>query len=445
MATTLPLVTRVRSGISWNVSSSLAGQFIGFLRSVTLARLLAPHDFGLFTMALTIVTAANALTTTGLDRTIIASEFETRDQLKVHLDTVWSAELIRGIIIALLVSLSAFPVARFYGQSQLKVVIPIVACMSIAQGLENIGLVLLRKEIRFGRIFWFDLVTNIGGAGLTIALAAFLQNVWALVSGMLLTTIIGTSLSYVFHTYRPSFKFDQVALTQVLGFGKFAMLFAVSSYVISMADNITVGRLLGSAALGNYSLAFNIASAPIIVVIFSVSAVLLPAYAEISSQQPSMLEPAFMRAFNLTSTIMLVIAVPLFFFADEVVRLLFGVRWTTAGSVLRILSLAIPLRGLTLLASTIFWSANRAREIAIVRTLDAVVFIAALYFLTFRFGLAGVAWAVVIAYAFACVIRAIALNRIIPGISSKLLPKLLAVLVLLTMLVLVRTLVQPLN
>src|SRR5262247_3744786 len=128
MATTLPLATRVRSGISWNLSSSLVGQFIGFLRSVTLARLLAPEDFGLFTMALTIVTAANALTTIGLDRTIIANEFATRDELKLHLDTVWSAELIRSIIVALLVSLSAFPMTRFYGQSQLKVIIPVLAC-----------------------------------------------------------------------------------------------------------------------------------------------------------------------------------------------------------------------------------------------------------------------------------------------------------------------------
>ena len=331
---------------------------------------------------------------------------------------------------------------RFYGQSQLKVIIPILACVSLAQGLQNIGLVLLRKELRFGRIFWFDLATNVGGVGVTIALAAVLQNVWALVFGMLLTTMIGTALSYVFHPYRPSVKFDRVALTQVLHFGKFAILFAVASYVSNMADNIMIGRLLGPAALGNYSLAFNIASAPIIIVIFSVSAVLLPAYAEINSQQPAMLEPAFTKAFNLTSTIMLMIAVPLFFFADEVVRLFFGSRWTTAGSVLRILALAIPLRGLTLLASTIFWSTNRAREIAIVRTLDAVVFIAALYFLTLRFGLTGVAWAVVTAYAFACVNRVFALNRIIPGISSKLLPGLLAVIVLLTTLLLVRTLVS---
>lgn len=442
MAATLPLVQRVRSGISWNVSSSLLGQFIGFVRSVTLARLLAPEDFGLFTMALTITAAANALTTIGLDRTIIANKFETRAELKLHLDTVWSAELIRSVVVALLVSASAFPLARFYGQSELKVIIPVLACASLVQGLQNIGLVLLRKEISFGRIFWFELATNVTGVVLTIALAAILRSVWALVFGMLATTAIGTVLSYVFHAFRPALKFERTALTQALHFGKFAIVFAVASYVSNMADNVVVGRLLGTAALGNYSLAFNIASAPIVVVIFSVSAVLLPAYAEIKSQDPALLDAAFTKAFRLTLLIMLAIALPLFFVSDKIVLLLFGARWTTAGSVLSILALVIPLRGLTLISSTVFWSANRPAEVALARLLDAIVFVVVLYPLTRAFGLAGVACAGFIAYAFASVNRVLLLDRIIPGVSAKLLRVLLPALVLLIALLLVRLFVS---
>lgn len=442
MATTLPLVTRVRSGISWNVSSSLAGQFIGFVRSVTLARLLAPEDFGLFTMALTIVAAANALTAIELDKTIIASKFESRDELRIHLDTVWSAELIRSVLVAVLVSLAAFPTARFYGQTQLRVIIPILAFASIVQGLQNIGLVLLRKEISFRRVFWFELATNASGVVLTVALAAVLRNVSALVLGMVLTAAIGTVLSYVFHSYRPQVRFDRGALVHALNFGKFALVFAVASYVTNMADNIMVGRFLGAAALGNYSLAFNIASAPIIIVIFSVSAVLLPAYAEINTHDPARLGPAFAKAFKLTSIIMLAIAAPAFVFADEIVRVLFGARWTTAGSVLRILALVIPLRGLTQISSTVFWSANRPREVAIARTLDAVVFLAVLYPLIVKFGLSGVAWAGVIAYAFACINRVIAVNKIIPGISWKLLRTLLATIAFLIVLLLAGALIS---
>src|SRR6266853_4185117 len=419
--TNLPLVKRVRSGVSWNVLSSLFGELIRFVRSVVLARLLVPEDFGLFGMALTIVAAMNALTTLGLDRTIVANKFETRDELKAHLDTVWSVELIRSLVIALLISASAFPMSRFYGQAQLHVIIPVLGLISLVQGFQNIGLALLRKEISFARIFWYELATNVTGITLTVALAVVMRNVWALVIGLLLTAALGTVLSYVFHPYRPRLALEKLALRRALSLGKFTLVIAVASYVINMADNVMVGRLLGTGALGNYSLAFNIASAPISVVVFSLGTVLFPAYAEITAQNPKRLELAFTKVFSISLMIMLTIAVPLFLLAGEIVQLLFGGRWTTAGTVLPILALAIPLRGLSLIISTVFWGLNRPKEVAVGRTLEAVVFLAVLYPLITTFGLRGVGWAGVIAYAFACINRLVALNEIIPGIFSKLL------------------------
>ncbi len=418
----MPLAKRVRSGVSWNVSSSLIEQLIGFVRSVVLARLLVPEDFGLFGMALTIVAALNALTTIGLNQTILANKFDTRDELKAHLDTVWSAELIRSLVVALLVWASAFPMSRFYGQPQLRVIIPILGLITLVQGFQNIGLVILRKEISFARIFWYELATNVVGIALTVALAVVMRNVWALVIGLLLTAALGTVLSYIFHSYRPRLALEKIALRRALNLGKFTLVIAVASYVTTMADNVMVGRLLGTAALGNYSLAYNVASAPISVLVFSLGKVLFPAYAEITAQHPKRLEQAFTKVFSISSLILLTIAVPSFLLAGEIVQLLFGGRWTSAGTVLRVLALTIPLRGLALIMSTVFFGLNRPKQVAVGRTLEAVVFLAALYPLITAFGLAGAAWAVVIAYAFACVNRLVALSEIIPGISSKLIP-----------------------
>ena len=419
--TNLPLVKRVRSGVSWNISSSMIGQLIAFVRSVVLARLLAPEDFGLFGMALTIVAAVNALTTIGLDRTIVANKFDTPEELKAHLDTVWSAELIRSLVIALMVSASAFPMSRFYGQPQLKAIIPILGLVSFVQGFQNIGLVILRKQITFARIFWYELATNVSGIALTVALAVVMRNVWALVIGLLLTAAMGTVLSYVFHAHRPRLAFEKTALSRALSMGKFTLVIAVASFITNMADNVLVGRLLGSGALGNYSLAFNIASAPIVIVVFSLATVFFPAYAEITSDNRKRLEPAFTKVFSISLMIMLTITVTLFLLAEDIVHLLFGDRWTTAGTVLRVLALAIPLRGLAQIISTAFWGLNRPKEAAVGRTLEAVVFLAALYPLVTAFGLVGAAWAGVIAYGFACVNRLIALNKIMPGITSNLL------------------------
>lgn len=419
-ALNLTLGKRVREGLSWNVSSSLIGEALRFLRSLVLARILAPEDFGLFGMALTIVAAINALTMVGLDRTIVANRFASREELKAHVDTVWSTGLIRGLLIAFLVAAAAFPTSQFYGQPQLKIVIPILGLVSLVQGFQNIGLAILRKEVSFARIFWYELATNVVGIALTITLGLIMRNVWALVIGLLLTTVVGTILSYVFHSYRPRLTFERIALRRVLTLGKYALVIAFALYVMNMADNVMIGRLLGTGALGNYSLAFNFASAPISVLVFSVTAVLFPAYAEITAQRPNTLELAFTKVFSIALMIMMTIAVSLFLVAGELIQLLFGARWTTAGQVLRVLALVIPLRGLSLIISNFFWGLNRPKDVAVGATLEAVLFLAALYPLIKAFGVTGAAWAGVIAYSIACVIRLITLSEIIPGISSKL-------------------------
>ena len=76
--------------------------------------------------------------------------------------------------------------------------------------------------------------------------------------------------------------------------------------------------------------------------------------------------------------IIVTIAVPLFLLAGEMVQLLFGSRWTTAGTVLRVLALVLPLRGLALIISPFFWGLNRPKQVAVSTALEAVVFLATL-------------------------------------------------------------------
>ena len=73
-ARNLPLTKRIRSGLGWNISSAVITESTRFVRSIILARLLVPEDFGLFAMALTVVGALNALSSLGLSRTIVANK-----------------------------------------------------------------------------------------------------------------------------------------------------------------------------------------------------------------------------------------------------------------------------------------------------------------------------------------------------------------------------------
>jgi O-antigen/teichoic acid export membrane protein len=370
---------------------------------------------------LTLISGLNALTTVGLDQSILANKFTDSADFKTHLNTVWSGELLRSLILTLLVLSCAYPLAWFYGQPQLRLIIPVLSLSVLIQGFQNIGLVILRKEISFARLFRYELVTNVGGIILTVGLVLVLHNIWGLVFGTVTSAALSVLLSYVFHSYRPRLAFDKKVFERAMNFGKFALVIAVASYITTMADNVMVGRMLGTSALGNYALAYNVVSVPIGVLVFSLGRVLFPAYAEIAASRPQHLEQAVTKVFAVSSLILIVIAVPLFLLSDEIVQLLFSGRWRTAGSVLRVLALIIPLRGLVLIVSTVFFGLNRPKQVAVGKTLEAIVFLAVLYPLIITIGLTGAAWAGVITYAFACINRILALREIIPGIASKLL------------------------
>lgn len=425
----LPLAKRVRAALSWNVSASLIIELTRFVRSVVLARILVPEDFGLLGMALTVTAGFNAISTLGFSRTIVTNNFETTAQTKAHLNTIWTLELLRSLLIYLLIAASAIPLSHFYRQPQLKIIIPVLGLVTVVQGLQNTGMVMLRKEISFARIFWFEVITNAVGVASSIVLASIMRNVWALVLGLLITALVGTALSYVFHSHRPRFRLERRILRGALHLGTLTLVIAATSYLMSMADNVLVGRTLGPRALGNYSLAFNIASTPISVLVFSMTSVLFPAYAHITAHRPHAMDAALTKVLTFSLLIMVAIAVALFLVSSEVVQLFFGRKWSTAGYVLRILALVIPLRGLSLIASAVLWGMNKPKHVAFGTTIEAIVFVAALYPFMKALGLIGAAWALMMAYAVGCVSRLVAANMIIPGISSKLIRNLLFILV----------------
>ncbi|HXD33838.1 MAG TPA: oligosaccharide flippase family protein [Pyrinomonadaceae bacterium] len=414
------LTRRVLSGVSWNASSSLIGQVISFFRSVVIARLLLPEEFGLFSMALTIVLGLNALTTLGLDQTILARKFNNDTELHAQLNTVWSAELVRSLLLALLVLASAYPVAHFYGQPKLLSLIPILSLTTLFDGMQNIGLAILRKQISFARIFWYELTTNIVAAFLTIVLVVRLRSVMALVLGQLATALFGMIFSYVFHPYRPRFAFDKLALQRVISFGKFGLVIAVASYITTTADNVVVGRLLGASALGNYALAYTLASFPISVLVYGLGKATLPAFAELAASAPSRLGIAFTRVFTISSLLLICMLAPMFTLSNEIIQFLYGNTWANAAPVLKVLSLLIPMRGLTLIITSLLFGLNRPRPVASGKTFEAVIFLLLLYPFTRVLGLTGAAWAGVAVYALALVNRFVILKREIPGLETKL-------------------------
>lgn len=404
-----------------------------------MARLLLAEDFGLFGMALTVVTGLGALTNIGLDISVINTKFQDDQELAKHLDTLWTVDLVRRLLLALLMLALALPAAKFYGEPRVYQLLLVLSLLPLIQGFQNIGLMIHRKGVNFQKIVWLELSTNLLTAIATIALVLWTRNVWALVLSQLVSALISVALSYVFHPYRPRPLLDKDSLQLVLSFGKYAFLGGVVGYVMMMADNVLLGRLYSAAILGTYVIAYNLAVLPLHGVGNVIVGVTFPAYAEISggistvravwSEEIGRLERAFVRVFVISSALLALTTALLLLLGEEIVVFLYGSRWATAGTILRILALLVFCKGHAILVSPLIISLRGLAPDVKIKLFEAAIFLALLYPLTSRYGAMGAAWAGAIAFFVMMINRLRVAASLLPNISSSLLRTVLSAMV----------------
>jgi lipopolysaccharide exporter len=415
------LTSRVQSGVIWNTVSVASTYLLGLVRSVIMARFLLAEDFGLFGMALTVVTGLAALSNIGLGISVIKSKFKDDEELAKHLDTIWTVDLIRRLLLALLMLALARPAAKFYGEPRVSQLLLVLSLLPLIQGFENIGLMIYRRSVHFRKIVWLELSTNLLTAIATIALVLWTRNVWALVLSQLVSAFIGVALSYGFHPYRARLRLDKSSLSVALEFGKYAFVMGVLGYVMSMADNVLIGRLYSAALLGTYVIAYNLAVLPLHGVGSAIVNVTFPAYAEIAGGETKRIESAFVRVFVVSSMLLTLTTALLLLLGEEIVVFLYGSKWRAAGTILRILALLVFCKGHAMLVSPLVVSIRGIAPDAKFKLFEAVTFLALLYPLTTKYGVRGAAWAGASAFFLMMINRLRAAAALLPNISNTIL------------------------
>lgn len=418
------LSRKIQAGLIWNSVSVFLTYLVGLVRSVVLARILTPDDFGLFGMALTVIGGLTALTATRLDLSVISTKFRDDQELSVHLNTMWTIELLRRLFLSVLLLGAAYPMSLFYNESRLYTVLIVVSLIPLIQGFENIGLLIFRKEIRFQKIVLIELSARILSTTASILIAVWTNNAWALVSGPVILAVSGTVLSYFIHPFRPRLMINKKAGKRFFSFSKYAILFSALQYVMEMADNILIGRLFGTIILGSYVIAYDLATLPIHALLMVVGNVMLPVYTEISGAKVEQ-ERLFLRIWICFSTLLTILSAVLMLLGEEIVVLLYGEQWLPAGPVLRILAMMVFFRGHIQLISPLITSVLGIASEAKIKIVEIGFFLVLLYPFTNRYGMIGAAYIASAAYLITLINRVRVAKRILPNASKPILHTLL--------------------
>ena len=398
----------VTSGV-WVVALNLINRGFGILRTVILARLLTPDDFGLLGLALLTTATLETLSQTGFHGAIIQKQ----TNIDSYLNTVWTCSALRGMILFALLYFLSPQVADFFNDTRVVMIIRVIAISILFSGFTNIGIVLFKKELDFKKQFIYETLSNSVDIVISIALALWLRTVWALVIGGVAGHIMRLILSYGLHPWRPALSFDAVKFREMFAFGKWMLAAGILHFVITKADDMFVGKYFGVAALGLYQMAYLLSNVTTTDLTHTISQIAFPAYSKIQND-PSTLVDVYLKVLRGVAFISVSVAFFLFAFASELVDLLLGGQWVAMVPVLEVLAFAGLARSIQSTAVPVFLAMGRPKIHTEINIIRAVVLFCLIYPFATTWGMLGVAYAVLTS----CVVSVLAVSLRIPAVIN---------------------------
>lgn len=325
------IASRVRKGSVWIAGSSTLVSIFGLLSTFILARLLTPEDFGLVAIGTALLLIVNSISELSLTNALIYHEKPERQQL----DSAWTLNFIRGLLIAIFFVVVGPFIAAFYDDDRLVLITAIIGLSALVEGLRNPRLAMLLRDLKFWQHFVVQVTSKIAMVATSITIAIVYTSYFALVGGIVAGAIAGVIISYIFVPYRPRFQLSKAR--EFLSFSGWLSLDQIVKTLNWRLDPLIVGRMLGPTELGLFTLASTLSDLPTKQTTRPLIASLFPALRQIHDE-PTRLRQAYLRAQSVMTAVALPCAVIMAGLADPIVRLALGEQWEEAAPLVQVLA-----------------------------------------------------------------------------------------------------------
>ena len=373
-------------GAAWMLSYKVLDRVLALASTVVLARLLVPADFGIVAIATSLVAALELLGAFSFDLALIQRESNKCSEF----DTAWTLKAGFGMLCGVATLLLASTASSTLGEPRLAPVLVWVSCIPAIAGLENIGVVAFRRELEFRREFIYFAIRRVVGVSISICLAIWLRNYWALVFGSIASQAAGVLLSYVVHPFRP--RLTLAASRDLFGFSTWNVVNNVLYFLNQRIVVFVLGKDSGAASVGQFTIAQEIGNLPTTELAAPVNRALLPGFSRAQANRERLAEMYF-GSVGLIAMAIIPIGVGLAAVREPFVLAIFGAQWRDAIAPIGVLALAGALVALHTSANMVLLAVGRPGLTTALTALYMAILMPALIVGIKLAGLLGAAWA----------------------------------------------------
>ena len=310
--------TSIVNNFLWRFAERCGAQFVTFIVSIVLARILAPEDYGQIALITVFTTIMQVFVDSGLGTALI----QKKDADDLDFSSVFYFNFVVCLVLYAIMFMAA-PIIR------------VISLTIVISGVKGIQQSYVSRNMLFKRFFYATLGGTVFSAFLGIGLAYSGFGVWAIVAQQLSNTAIDTLILWLTVKWRPKKMFSWKRLKGLLSFGWKMLASALLDTLYGNIRSLIIGKMYSSADLAYYNqgdkfpyvIANNINT--------SIDSVLLPTMADVQDDA-GRVKAMTRRAIKTSTYIMAPLMMGLAFCAEPIVRLVLTDKWLPCVPFLRI-------------------------------------------------------------------------------------------------------------
>lgn len=381
------LEQRAIRGVPWTVLTYAVNRALLLLTTIALAALLSPADFGVVALASVVLLALALLSDLGIASAVVLRRDLGGAQLGVALGLMLATGIAAGCVIAA-VSPLAGAVLAVEGLTPvlavLSITVPIGAFVSFYEAV-------LQREFEFRLRFFAQLAQALTYAPVALLSAALGAGVWSLVAAQVSATVVHALVLLIVTPYRVRPRLAVGDSLDLWRTGRGFMAQGGIAFARQNADYLAVGRFLGAAPLGFYSMAYRIGSLPYFAIADPIAKVTFPAFARMLERGEDV-GRAYLSGLRLIALFTAPAGIVLSGAAEPFVRAIFGSEWLPMIGPLAVLGVWAIIRPVQVTTGWLLNSSGQAGLVAKLAGAQLVFLAPALLFAAYRGGTTTVAW-----------------------------------------------------
>jgi len=383
---------------SWLFAEKILRMVVGLLVGIWVARYLGPDKFGLLSFAHSFVGLFTIFATLGLDEVVVRELVKDESRRDSLVGTTFWLKLFGAFLVLLVL---AFAINFTSNDVDTHILVFIIASATIFQSFNIVDFYfqskILGKFVAYAN-FISLFISTIVKIALILSHASLLAFAWVVLFD---SFVLACGFIYFFlkhSTFRIKYLIFHKSTAIDLLKDSWPLIFSGGVLMIqARIDQVMIKEMLGSLEVGYYSVAMRLIEAVAFIPMLLKSS-LYPSIQSAKIQSKALYQDRLLNFYRLNFLFFLVLAIPIFIFAEPIIVLLFGIEYQPAGVLLALLSIRLFFANMGVARGTYILTENLMKFSMFTMILGTIVNIYLNYVLIPNYGARGAIVATIVSF-----------------------------------------------